>query len=296
MGHGSYSHVSRSLRAVSSGYHTKSTNEVFKQRRVHADMDPKGVLIRESRDSVDHPESVPVIIALDVTGSMGMIPHDFIKDGLPTLVSRLIQAGIADPAIMFLAIGDHTCDSAPLQVSQFESSDELLDKWLESVYIERGGGGNNGESYTLAHYFAANHTVHDHMEKRGKKGYLFTIGDEPTLDEINPRDLSELMGGGEFSSTKAKNLIDKAKELYHVFHLHLKQGSNGTRQEVIDGWKDLLGQDCIIVNDFREIPNVISDTIMLTHSNTTNKPISGNVVNKVDDSVMDDEDNYSPIL
>lgn len=38
--------------------------------------------IRECRDSEEHPESLPIIIALDVTGSMGMVPHSLITGGL----------------------------------------------------------------------------------------------------------------------------------------------------------------------------------------------------------------------
>ena len=64
------------------------------------------------------------------------------------------------------------CDSAPLQVGQFESSDELLDKWLTNIYFEAGGGGNGGESYALAWYFAALKTATDSMEKSvGRKAF-----------------------------------------------------------------------------------------------------------------------------
>lgn len=38
--------------------------------KCHELMDPKGVKFREARDNPDHPETVPVVIGLDVTGSM----------------------------------------------------------------------------------------------------------------------------------------------------------------------------------------------------------------------------------
>ena len=75
MGSGSYDYSSRSLRAQSAGYNTKSTHEIFESRSINVAMSPLGIDIRESRDSAEHPNSYPIIIALDVTGSMGSIPH-----------------------------------------------------------------------------------------------------------------------------------------------------------------------------------------------------------------------------
>jgi hypothetical protein len=68
------------------------------------------VAIRESRDSTDHPNALPIILALDVTGSMGSIPHYLVKEGLPHLMDGIIQKGFPDPQVLFLGIGDHECD------------------------------------------------------------------------------------------------------------------------------------------------------------------------------------------
>src|ERR1700690_3760507 len=136
MGSGGYSTSDRTLRAASMGFHTKPTSEIFKEKTINTAMNPSGVKIRESRDSKEHPNSLAIILALDVTGSMGSIPHHLVKDGLPSVMEDIIKAGIKDPQVLFLGIGDHECDNFPLQVSQFESSDELLDKWLTTIYLE----------------------------------------------------------------------------------------------------------------------------------------------------------------
>ena len=47
-----------------------SAQEMFKQRRIAPELDPMNV-IRECCDSEEHPNTRPVILALDVTGSMG---------------------------------------------------------------------------------------------------------------------------------------------------------------------------------------------------------------------------------
>lgn len=266
MGAGNYSLLRRSSCAIKSGYATKSINEIFPQDEINDAMNPFNVKIRESRDSEEHPNTVPIILSLDVTGSMGSIPHLLIKEGLPNIMGKIIQKGILDPQLLFLAIGDHECDSSPLQVGQFESSDELLDKWLTNVFIEEGGGGNEGESYLLAWYFAAFHTTIDSFEKRNKKGFLFTIGDEPTLKEIPASSLKQIMGTGQYENYSSSFLLDKAKEKYNVYHLHLKQGLNGRRQKIIDGWKQTIGDNLIIIES-DNISKVISDIIISENKN-----------------------------
>jgi hypothetical protein len=215
---------------------------------------------------------------------MGRIPHELVKDGLPNMVSNMIQRGIADPAILFLGIGDHTCDSAPLQVGQFESGDEELDLWLTRTWIEGHGGGNDGESYLLAWYFGSKHTAADAWEKRGQKGFLFTIGDEPCLKSLPKRTVEELMGKPSQSSYSHTDLLDAVKEKYDVFHLHIMQGSAGDRS--LGSWQKLLGQHCIQVDDYEKVGNVIADTVVQNWlSNEPVKPIKSDEPGKTGDFI-----------
>lgn len=266
MGWGSYSVDDRATRATSLGYATKSTYEIFTQRKINNAMNPHGIILREARDNADHPSSLAIIIALDVTGSMGSVPHHLIKDGLPLIMGDIIQRATPDPQVLFLAIGDHECDDSPLQVGQFESSDELLDKWLTDVYLEGGGGGNAGESYLLAWYFASHHTATDCIEKRGQKGFLFTIGDEPTLKKVPGKVLKEIMGDGQYSDVPASVLLDEAREMYHVYHLHIRETGAGSRIETINGWKQLMGDNLIVVDRHEDVARTIADIIKDNYS------------------------------
>ena len=45
-------------------------SQIYKSSRLDPDLDPNAVM-RECRDSEEHPNTIPVILALDVTGSMG---------------------------------------------------------------------------------------------------------------------------------------------------------------------------------------------------------------------------------
>jgi len=261
MGGGAYSSVSHLHTIRAKGYDTKTMHEIFTARNINSSMNPYGVKIREARDSAEHPSSLAIILALDETGSMGSVPHFLVKEGLMDIMESIIKAGIADPQILFLGIGDHECDNAPLQVGQFESSDNLLDKWLTDVYLEGKGGGNDGESYLLAWYFAAFHTAIDCFEKRKQKGFLFTIGDEPVLPAVPASFLKRIMGEGQYENYSAAALLAKAREKYNVFHIHIKETASGSRQEVIDGWKQLLKGHLIAVEQRSRVAKVISDIV-----------------------------------
>ena len=169
MGSGSWS--TNTYRATTAAYSTKSREEIFHQRSLHEEMDltKSKTHIRESRDSEEHPESFPVFIALDETGSMGSVPDKMIRDYLPKLMDSIIDSiGIKHPQILFMGVGDHECDSCPCQVGQFESSTIAINQCLSRIYLEGRGGGNNGESYLLPWIIAGNHTSIDSYEKRNQ--------------------------------------------------------------------------------------------------------------------------------
>ena len=258
MGNTSYSVEDRVKRATTLSYMTTSMDAIFTQNvegKMHSSMSPKNALVREARDSAEHPRTVPIILALDVTGSMGTIPHELIKHGLPHMMGNMIQKGVEDAALLFLAIGDHEVDRCPLQVGQFESGDKEFDQWLTRTYIEQGGGGNQGESYSLAYYFAAHHTVTDAWEKRRRKGFLFTVGDEPVLKTIPEAAIRNIMGNTWQGDIDTTDILEKAKETYEVYHLHMLSGNSGVRS--LSGWKELLGDHCIPIDN----PEDVADTV-----------------------------------
>lgn len=282
MGGGTYSSSRRLMNTTTNkGYAAydsvnRSVQDNFKAKDINESMNPMDVKIREARDSEEHPNSVPIILALDVTGSMGSIPQHLVQEGLPHIMESLIKEGIADPQLLFCAIGDHECDRRPLQVAQFESNDELLDKWLSDVYLEGGGGGNDGESYLLAHYFAAYHTVHDAMEKRKQKGFLFTVGDEPNLRAVPAHQLKKIMGDGQYEDYSAGQLIDKAREIYNVYHLNICEAYRGKSEKTQNSWKELLGDNLINIQDHKDVSKVIVETVI--------KDVGHSTVSKQSDS------------
>ena len=290
MGGNKYSSSDRHIRATTAGYYDAPVHDVFKQQRkkmVHKSMDSKGITLREARDSEVHPNSYPIILALDLTGSMGYIPHELVKDGLPKIMSGIIQSGIPDPALLFLGIGDHEYDKYPLQIGQFESGDKELDMWLTRTYLEGGGGGNAGESYSLAHYFAAKHCQTDHWDKRKKKGLLITIGDEPNLMSYPNEAMREIMGNGDISTFTDKEILKAVQERWEVYHIYPKGGWE--RETTTNYWKQLLNDRFMVVDNSDEVVTAIKN-IAIKHGRDsgTNQPASSLNTSDIESDVIDE--------
>jgi hypothetical protein len=232
------------------------------------------IVVRESRDSVDHPNSNPIMVFFDVTGSMGEIPHYFAHTALGALMEELLaKLPVTDPQLCVGAIGDYHCDKSPFQVGQFES-DNTIDKWLTSIHLEGGGGGQNKESYNLAYWFAGRKTVHDAMQKRGRKGYLFTIGDEHPYSNMSANEIKEVFGEAEASDCSFADAIAAAKRLYHCFHIVVKSDSYPIGDN-LTAWRKYLGQNVLQLPDYRALPELILTTIALNEGMSEKDTMAG---------------------
>lgn len=227
--------------------------------RVHERLDPRGVSLRESRDSDEHPESLAIAVLFDVTGSMRDVPR-ILQTKLPQLLGLLLRKGyVAHPQILFGAIGDATCDRAPLQIGQFES-DNRMDDDLARILLEGGGGGQKTESYELAMYFMARHTSIDCWEKRGKRGYLFLIGDEMAYRRVKASEVRAVIGGERQEGMPVEGIVAELTRTWDTYYI-LPQGASyvGDR-EVLGFWRGLLGQNVIELADL----DAVCETIALT--------------------------------
>jgi len=274
-----YTNWSKSAYAnLKADYSKKSTNAIFKSnttRKIANDMNPYGLSFRESRDSTAHPNSLAISVFLDVTGSMRNIPEHLIRHKLGSLMDTLLDHGVEDPQVLFAAIGDHISDRAPLQVGQFESGTDELNHCLSSIYLEGGGGGQVMESYLLAWLIAGRHTSIDCYEKRNKKGFLFTMGDEMSWDEVDAERLKGIMGYSEATSVSAKDLLAQAQRMYHVFHIHVNEASYRDDPRIIGYWRDLLGENLLILDDQNAIAELIASTIAVIHGVKLDKVAAG---------------------
>ncbi len=262
MGRGSYTAADwNKLRNSRNISNAKSETEIFKSTSCDQRFDPRFIQTREARDSEDHPESLPIILGLDVTGSMGYLAKMVAQESLNETMMKLYSTNaVKDPALMFAAYGDIDDDS-PLQVTQFESdiriAEQLLDLWLENA-------GSGRVVPNLLWYFAAKHTSLDNFEKRKKKGFIFTIGDSADCrKEGDPGNLPELYQRvfGEKVNMKVTDIVKAAEEKFEIFHLFLDDGFAKAKNIV----SFLPGHTMVIRTDeIDAIPEIIISTIQMT--------------------------------
>jgi hypothetical protein len=179
---------------------------------------------------------------------------------LPQLIGLLLRKGyVGHPQVMFGAIGDATCDRAPLQVGQFES-DNRMDEDLSRILLEGGGGGQKTESYELAMYFMARHIAADCYEKRGKRGYLFLIGDEMAYPRVKATEARAVIGDGLQADLPLAALMAEVTRRWDTYYILPAGASYVGDTEVLGFWRSLLGQNVIELADL----NAVCETIALT--------------------------------
>lgn len=256
----------------------KPAAAIFTNVKLDTDLNPLGVVVRESRDSDANPNSNAIIVAVDVTGSMGMLADYFVKTGLGVLFEHIYdRKPVSDPHVMFMAIGDAYYDTTPLQVSQFEA-DISIAKQLEKVYIEHGGGGNGFESYELPWYFAAFKTSIDCFEKRNKKGYLFTIGDEETPPRVKASQIRQFLGDTIEADISIEQMYETVSKMYNVYHIIVAEGGNcriGNMGKVVrETWTNLMGEHAIWLTDHTKLSEVIESIIEVNEGRTVDSVAS----------------------
>jgi hypothetical protein len=239
---------------------------VFTAKTMKPDYDPAKFDVRESRNSAINPHATPIILASDVTGSMGALSKILLDKAIPTIAGQLYdRKPVSDPHIMVASIGDMECDRAPIQATQFEADISLASQ-IRELWLEGGGGGNMGESYSVAHLLAAFKTSADAWEKENRKGILFTIGDEPILPVVRKGDVKRFFGIDLERDMTAEECVRLAERHYHVFHIVLRGGYAAHQHgmdEVLASWKPILPQRTMICDDADKLGEIIVSAIQV---------------------------------
>jgi hypothetical protein len=178
----------------------------------------------------------PLIIAIDVTGSMANWPFE-IFDRLPLLYNTLSQYR-EDLEICFAAIGDAAVDQWPLQVTSFASSFDL-EQLLASLYGE-GGGGDAPESYGL---FAEWVNTHVEVPNAQEPPFLIVFGDVTMHPTVPKKQIAHYLGdqvGHDVNAIKAWN---KVGQTWNSWFLRRPTGRRGDK--VDQQWGKAIGEQKI---------------------------------------------------
>lgn len=259
-----------------------SAQENFVNRRLDPALDPRNVM-RECRDSDEHPNTIPVILALDVTGSMGPAAMAVAKK-LNEIMTTLYST-VKDVEFCIMGIGDLAYDRAPIQISQFESDVRIVEQ-LDKIYFELGGGGNGYESYTAAWYMGLYHTKLD-CWNRGRKGIIITLGDEP-LNPYLPR-ICEVVGGTGEEIIDTKKLYELVREKFDIYHIavdDINTSYDWYKDKINDSWGKLLKQN-LIVSNLNNLPKTITDIITNYEGDMIAFPENGIICNEESLSLID---------
>jgi hypothetical protein len=239
------------------------TADSFTAKATKHEFDPKMIKVRESVKSDLNPHPTPVIVGLDVTGSMAKVV-EACRRGLGTLFEEIIARDpVSDPHVLAMAIGDMDFDRSPVQATQFEADPVTIGKQIEELHVERGGGGNQHESYLGPLYFALMRTKCDAFNE-GRKGFLFTVGDELPQTKLTKEQIERWFGDQATKDYTAEELLASVERNWHVFHVVIEEG-NGVmsvgRERTQKEWSDIMGQRVIMLSDHTKMAEVIISTI-----------------------------------
>lgn len=238
---------------------SQSFHQAYTNKSGAADeFNPAKITVRESRNSAANPHSTPIIMALDSTGSMNGIALAA-KKSFGTLMSEIYtRQPVSDPHIMAMFFDDVLVQrDGVLQATQFEADKVILDQ-MAKLFWTNNGGGNGSESYGLPLHFAINKCECDAFAE-GRKGFLFTFGDDGVPPPLTKAQL-QIVYGPDFQTgdepQSYTDLLAQAEENWHVFHI-LPTQLTGASGSVVDGWRKVLGERAIMLDDIDKLAEVM---------------------------------------
>src|SRR4029079_17561110 len=117
------------------------------------------------------------------------------------------------------------------------------------------------ESYELTMYVAARHTALDCVEKRGRKGYLFMIGDEMAYPVVRRAHVQKLIGTDPQDDMPLRQIIEETREKYHLYFVISRGAAHGQDRDILRFWTEHLGKQSVLK---LQDPNDTAECIAMT--------------------------------
>lgn len=242
-------------------------NELLDPLRINKK--PAGIL--ESRDSVEHPESTPIIVTFDVTGS-NINNARVVQQKLPELMAKL-KSVVTNPQLAIWSNDDvKVQNKGAIQLSEFES-DNRIDEAIRLTWLTGNGGGNGGESYDLLVYAASRKVDTDSWSKRHKKGYFFLYADECFFPQVSAKEVQYVFGDGIEKDIPLADILKEAQEKWHIFLMWPRGGHVDARAQfvelfgenvfTVEGPEALIDQVVALVNEYEEVYKAVGEAAVL---------------------------------
>lgn len=209
---------------------------------------------------------IPIVIVLDVTDSASDSVR-LVYDKIPMFFGQIVDREYLDDfAVSISGFGDVTCDRSPLQVFDFvtakqNATGKLLDSYLESMHLERGGGPGTEyrESSDLAAYYYANCVD---FAASTERGFLFIVTDERPYDLLERKTIEKHLGG-KHKSTSSQEIFEAVQKRYRTYALSLPYRGRGFPEidkVVRESWQKLLPEAVVEVDP--SDPNSVVDQMV----------------------------------
>lgn len=186
----------------------------------------------------------PVIVAIDVTGSMAGWPFELF-DRLPLFYQTLSQYR-PDVEVAYAAIGDAACDRFPLQVTDFAKGYDLEER-VAALYGE-GGGGDAPEDYQLfAHYVSSRVDIPEVADDRDERPFLLVFGDAGFHARVLPDQVRRVIGAELDQALDGVSVWREVAARWDTWFLRRPTGGPG--DEVHRQWAEAIGEQKIVYVD-----------------------------------------------
>ncbi|SCW28555.1 hypothetical protein SAMN02910456_00349 [Ruminococcaceae bacterium YRB3002] len=275
MGYGSYKASDWAKLRSSKGINSSSNASDIFAREFKDKYNPRFIDKRESRDSEDSPESTPIIIGFDVTGSMGYLAEEIAKNSLNKTITEIYdKQPVTNPHVMCAAFTCPGGHEGSLQVTQFEADIRVIEQLFE---LRVNYGGNTYSYDNLVWYFASRHTDIDCYNKRGKKGFIICIGDEicgyDDGDYLTKRDMESVFDDKDVPAhLNLMDLYNEVSERYEVFHIITDMGYRF--EKALSTWENLLpGKVAVIKEEEISYLSEVITSIMQLASGKSRKSV-----------------------
>lgn len=119
-------------------------------------------------------------------------------------------------------------------------------------------------------------------------GFIFTIGDEETPQDLTQADLDKTYGDRQEIVISNDELLMSLGYKYHVFHIMIEQGSHMryNKDKVLSKWGSLLGQNAIPLADSTKLAEVLVSLMQLKSGETAEKVVDSWTESKTRDVVL----------